>query len=363
MARDLLRRECTPDLLRELRDSGTGHSAELWRKIAALGWIGLPFADEYGGGAAGLIDLATICEEAGRFLLPTTYQSTLFAGFVIAALATDAQKDEYLPEIARGEVVATVAATEAGVVDALSLTRTTAERTSDGWVVNGTKTAVPHLKVADLVVVVARARTLGAADEIAAFVVRVPKAGVEVRPLQSFGSIMLADAGLQGCRLDPDARLGGASAGAGTALATLTQTKRAMVALQSVAMVGGTERILDSILGYVQERVQYDAGIGTFQSVQHRIADCRIALDAARLAANQAIWALSVGHEAVREVAVAKTVASRAFTMTTLAAHQYFGGMGYMKESDLYLWSERAKVDELVLGAPAAQLGALIRAL
>jgi alkylation response protein AidB-like acyl-CoA dehydrogenase len=360
VARDLLRRECTPELLRELRDSGAGHSPELWRKIAQLGWIGLPFADEYGGGAGSLVDLATICEEAGRFLLPTTYQSTLFAGFAIAALGTDAQREEYLPAIVRGELVATIATTEAGVVDDLGLVATTAARTSDGWVVDGIKTAVPHLNAADLVVVTARARRPGAGDEVAAFVTGVPTSGLEATPLRSFGSIMLGEADFRGCRLDPDARLGDPAGGAGTTLALLEQTKRSMVALQCAAMVGGAERILESTLGYVQERVQYDAGIGTFQSVQHRIADCRIALDAARLATNQAIWALSVGRTAVREVAVAKIVSSRAFTMATLAAHQYFGGMGYMKESDFYLWSERAKVDELVLGAPAAQLGALV---
>jgi alkylation response protein AidB-like acyl-CoA dehydrogenase len=356
-------RECTPELLREIRDGGVGHSPELWEKIASLGWIGLPFEERYGGGGASLIDVAVICEEAGRFLLPTTYESTLFAGFAIASIGTEVQKDTYLPAIVRGDLVATIAAAETGVIDDLARVTTAAHRTPDGWLVNGTKTLVPHLNVADLVVFIARARSLGTADNTAAFLTMVPNEGVQVKPLQVFGSINLGDLLFDGCRLEVDAMLVGSPGELGETLARFSQVKRTMIALKCISMVGGTERTLDSILDYVQDRVQFDASIGTFQSVQHRIADCRIALDAARVATNQAIWSLSIGRSAVREVAVAKILANKAFKMTTLAGHQYFGGMGFMTESDLYLWSERAKADELVLGSSAEQLAALVNSL
>ena len=112
-------------------------------------------------------------------------------------------------------------------------------------------------------------------------------------------------------------------------------------------MVGGGAAVLERTVEYVRAREQFGRAIGSFQAVQHIVADIHIALEAARLSADSAIWWLAEGEPAGRKVAIAKLHVSEAYKSATLNAHQVHGGMGYVRETDLHLWSERAKVSEI----------------
>jgi len=123
-----------------------------------------------------------------------------------------------------------------------------------------------------------------------------------------------------------------------------------VVALLAVEMAGGASAVLERTVAYVKERIQFDRPIGTFQAVQHAVADCAMAADAARYAAFQAVWELDRSGRAPVEVAIAKVAAGDAFKKATMAAHELHGGAGYVTDHDLHLYSERAQVDDLTFG-------------
>src|SRR5699024_2813063 len=121
-------------------------------------------------------------------------------------------------------------------------------------------------------------------------------------------------------------------------------------ALQTMEMVGGMKKVIQMTVDYVSHRKQFGIPIGAFQAVQHHLANLSIYSDGAELAAYQAVNILSNGEDAVRETSIAKAVASKAYKEITIMDHQLWGGMGYSTESDLYLWSNRAKATELSFG-------------
>ena len=121
--------------------------------------------------------------------------------------------------------------------------------------------------------------------------------------------------------------------------------------LHCAQSVGGAQRVLEMTVDYTKQRVQFDRPIASFQSVQHSCADMVIAIDSARLAVYQAITRLEDGEDADKEIALAKTLTNHAYKWTTLTAQQVHGGIAFMEEYDLQLWTRRAKVAELKFGA------------
>ena len=178
------------------------------------------------------------------------------------------------------------------------------------------------------------------------FVVRPGGPGWSAERLRTIAGDKQSRVRLVDCRVDDDAVLAGPD-GRGLDPADLGWVAEAAVALQCAEMVGGTAAVLDRTVEYVRTRHQFDRPIGSFQAVQHHVANMRIALDGARLAAYSALWWLGRGERATRRVAVAKMHCSEAYKWATLTCHQLQGGMGYVRETDLHLWSERAKVTEL----------------
>jgi alkylation response protein AidB-like acyl-CoA dehydrogenase len=127
----------------------------------------------------------------------------------------------------------------------------------------------------------------------------------------------------------------------------LQWVRNTVAALESIEAVGGAEAVLDRTVDYIKDRVQFGRPIGSFQAAQHHVANVSIAIEGARLAALQAVWLLQSGRPVGNEIAIARAVAAEAFKRTTLRAHQLHGGLGMTLESDLHLWSERAKLLEL----------------
>ncbi len=155
----------------------------------------------------------------------------------------------------------------------------------------------------------------------------------------------------------------GTSSDAGIAREDLARLAQSFVALQCMEMVGGTRAVLDRTVDYVLVREQFGRPIGSFQAAQHLVADMRIGYDAARLTAYQALWCLAEGVPSLRAVAIAKMQCSEAYKRATLTAHQLHGGMGYVRETDLHLWSERAKTAEVLGGTADVAAGWLLTAL
>lgn len=356
--RELFKRELPTKLVRELQASvASGHCEKLWQQLAEDGWLGIAIPEEYGGSGASLLELGIVYEEAGRALAPTTLFSTIFAAQVISSLGSEEQRKQYLGRIAAGQTLSTVAYAEREAVNDPTYFSTCARRQGDKWILSGTKYFVPNAHLADFILVAARTNDTGK-EGLTVFIVPRKAQGVEIESHDNIGRDRQSKVSLNAVILGADAVLGGETAAgdaqAGLALAVLRAT-----ALQCFEMVGGMQHMLDMTIQYTSERRQFGVPIGSFQAVHHHVANMAMAVDGARLASCQALCLLAEGTPAERAVSIAKAYSGEAYKSVSLMSHQLWGGMGVALESDLYLWSNRAKATELSFGTRDYHLGRL----
>jgi alkylation response protein AidB-like acyl-CoA dehydrogenase len=363
-ARAFLQRACPPELVRRVgAPGGNGHDAGLWRGMAELGWVGLALPEAVGGGGGGLLDLAVVYEEAGRALVPTTLYSTVEAALLVDRAGADAPRAGLLPAVVGGDRIVSLAYHEEGMASSPDALATTATVEGDVVVVDGTKLFVPNAGVADDLVVVARDPDGTGAGAVRLVVVPTGAPGVRRSPLTTFAHDAQHEVSFTEVRLPVDRVLAGASTDAWPVVA---EVRRVATALQCVEMVGGARAVLDRTVRHVTDRVQFGRPIGSFQAVQHHIADLSTRIDAAGLAAWQALWRCSLGSDAPADtgsaeaaVAIAKVAAGDAYVETTLIAHQLHGGIGFALDHDLHLWSDRARAAALTFGTREDHLRAL----
>ncbi len=188
MARDFLEKECPKTLVRELMASDSGHSAELWKKMAEVGWLGLTIPEQYGGAGMTFRDLTVLCEEMGRAMLPGAFLSSLvLAGMPILDAGSDQLKQEMLPKLCRGEAVFTAAVAEEDGDFWAEGVQMQAIRQGNEYVLNGSKLFVPDAGAADYILVAARTGRRGGnpEDGITLFLVDTSEWGVYIAPLQT----------------------------------------------------------------------------------------------------------------------------------------------------------------------------------
>jgi len=329
-ARKFFAGECPINHVRKLAETGSAYDADLWSKMAAQGFTGIIFPEQYGGMGMSVVDLILLMEEAGRALVPGPFFATVaLAATVIDAVATDAQKKKYLAPICSGETRATLAEIEAGAGWG---NRVGKKMAAVNGRLTGEKLFVPDADVADFLVVTAGGGV---------FAVQQNAPGVSVTPMPA----MDLTRSVYAVRLDntPAEKLGDAS---GMERATDVATA-ALVA----EMVGGMQRILDMSVEYAKARKQYGKSIGAFQAVQHQCADMYLETESSRSAAYYAAWALDHDPaQAATAVSIAKMYASDACRTVGNRGVQVHGGMGFTWENDLHLYYRRAKASETMLG-------------
>jgi 3-oxocholest-4-en-26-oyl-CoA dehydrogenase beta subunit len=362
-ARAFLQRACTPELVRRAgATGGEGHDPDLWQSMARLGWVGLAFAEAVGGGGGGLLDLAVVYEEAGRALVPTTLYSTVEAALLIDRAGDDGQRARLLRPVFAGERMVSLAHDEEGMRSSPDALATTAAVEGDDVVVDGTKLFVPNAGVADDLVVVARDPAVTGAGAVRLVVVPTSAPGVYRSRLTTFAHDAQHEVSLSAVRVPADRVLARVSP---DAWSVVEEVRGIATALQCVEMVGGARAVLDLTVRHITDRAQFGRPIASFQAVQHHVADLSTRVDAAGLAAWQAVWRCAAeaaagdigGPEA--QVAIAKVAAGDAYVETTLMAHQLHGGIGFTVEHDLHLWSDRARAASLTFGSRDDHLRAL----
>ena len=157
MARDFLAEKCPKILVREMEEDEKGYSPDLWREMAGLGWMGLVFPEEYGGSGMSFLDLSVLLEEMGRACLPAPFFSTVvLGGLTILDAGNEEQKQEYLPKIASGEAIFTLALTEASAQYDAGSIAVKAVADKGAYIISGTKLFVPDAHIADYLLCVAR---------------------------------------------------------------------------------------------------------------------------------------------------------------------------------------------------------------
>jgi alkylation response protein AidB-like acyl-CoA dehydrogenase len=352
-ARAFLAEHSGSEQVRRAMASELGFDPGVWKRISAeLGWTALLVPEAQGGLGLGPVELVALAEVMGEALLCAPFFSSVCLGAQALLVAgSEAQRQEYLPAIAEGAALATVAAAEPnGRFDASGV-EALARRSGGGFVLSGRKRYVVDGHCADLLVVPARRAGSAGAEGVSLFLVPGRAAGVERRALPTLDATRrLAEVVLRDVSVPADALLGEEGRGWPALERTLDLAALALAAEQ----VGGAQRCLDLSVAYAKQRVQFGRPIGSFQAIQHKCADMMVAVEAAR---SGVYWAACVAAEGGAELAMAaslaKCTASEAFFRCAAESLQIHGGVGFTWEYDVHLYLKRARAGESLLGDPA----------
>jgi len=331
--------------VRRLMETTEGYDPAVWSQMAnQLGLQALTIPEEYGGAGFGYVELVVVLEEMGRSLLCAPYFSTVaLAANALFASGDEAAKSEYLPGIASGQTIATLAFTEESGrwdVDGITMAATPS---GGGWTLAGTKSYVIDGHTADLVLVAARTE-----NGVSLFAVPGNAEGLTRTALSTM------DQTRKQAKLtfaNTPARLVGEEGGAGPVLSkTLDLAAVALAAEQ----VGGAQRVLDMSVEYAKHRIQFGRPIGSFQAIKHKCADMLLEVESAKSAAYYAGWAAAEDNDELPVTAcLAKAYCSEAYFHAAAENIQIHGGIGFTWDHDAHLYFKRAKSSELILGDPS----------
>ena len=345
MAREFIEQETPRTFVRDMEEDDRGFTAEMWQKIAQVGWLGLIVPEEHGGTGQNLVDLGILMEEVGHGVMPGPFFNTALVTVGILDAGTDAQKAEYLPRIAAGDLIATAAILEPySRLDANGI-NLAAAASGDGYTLNGTKMFVENAHAADYLLVAARTGGSGE-DGITLLLVDAQSNGVSVDKLKTIATDNQCEVTFNNVSVPAANVLG--EAGNGWSVLRLLLQKGA--ALRCTQMVGALQEVLDMTVEYVKNRVQFGRPIGSFQAIQHYCANMATDVDGSRFITYQAIWRLGEGLPSDLEVSSAKAWVSDSAQRVAATAHQCHGAIGFTQEHDLQLFTRRLKAWEVSFG-------------
>jgi alkylation response protein AidB-like acyl-CoA dehydrogenase len=349
-ARGFLSKNAPIAHLRQLRDSkdSTGFSRPLWKEFVDLGWAGILIPQEHGGLGLGHVEVGVVMEELGHTLTPSPFLSTAaLAASAIAHTGNEKQKNAWLPKIASGDLIATLAVDEASK-HRPEKTALAATRAGNGFTLKGAKTFVLDGHVADLIIVAAR--TSGAAGDtkgLTLFLVDAKSKGIKTERTPMVDTHNAARVIFDNFSVGADAVVGQVDAG-WTPLEGALNVGRAAVAAE---LGGASQQAFDMTVTYLRERKQFGKLIGEFQALQHRAADLYCELEVTRSAVLKALQTLDESFDKASSiVAVAKARAGTSSTRAVQEGVQMHGGIGMTDEFDIGLFMKRVRVCNELFG-------------
>jgi alkylation response protein AidB-like acyl-CoA dehydrogenase len=307
----------------------------LWASTAALGWPALVVPESNGGLALSWEDVVVVAEESGRSLFPSPLLATTTAARLLARLGNEEQKSRWLPAVASGECVATLAVAEANDLPYDAGIELAPVRRGSCVELSGTKTFVAEGADADLLLVAVRE-----GDDVGVYAVTSNAAGLVREPLRLLDATQrTARIAFDHVALDPAARLGGG----GDARAALRDALDADTVARAAEMVGSAQAALDLAVEYAKVRKQFGQPIGRFQAVKHRLAEIHVAVESARSLVYYASWAVDNTADATRHVSMARNLASEAVDRAGEECVQTHGAIGFTAECDAQLFYKRGR--------------------
>jgi alkylation response protein AidB-like acyl-CoA dehydrogenase len=330
--RQFLENECPPATLREIFDGDSGFAPSLWKGMSEMGLSGLHLPEEYGGAGLEVLDLAIVSEVLGYMAAPGPFLGHALAGLAIATGGSDAQKKHWLPKLATGDAIGTVALAEedgAWLPEQWSL--------PGGKTLTGSKRHVICAAQADLIVV----GTVGGG----LCIVEKGAPGLEIKDLDG---------------ADCTRRLFELSFSE-TPAEALPEGEAAALRLRDVALVllaadafGGATRLVEMSVEYAKTREQFGVTIGHFQALKHQLANMAVEIEPSRSLYWYAAHALdAIPEESERTAAVAKAHITDRYMQIARDAVEAHGGIGFTWECDVQMWFKRAMFDRAFLGNPA----------
>ncbi|HWX64745.1 acyl-CoA dehydrogenase family protein [Bradyrhizobium sp.] len=351
-ARKFLAEKCSPKAVRVVLDGKADYDRELWKGLAEMGFLGVAIPEEYGGAGAGHLELCVIAEEMGRALAPVPFSSTVYLAAEALLLAgSDAQKQKWLPKIASGEAIGTLALFEGKG----SLSPEGIKLDATGGVLDGMKKPVADGAVADFAIVAARTGSSGRDSDISLFLADMKGGGVEARALTNLDPTRgQAELTFKNSAAEPLGRVGD---GFGI-IAQLLDRAAVLVAFEQL---GGADRALEMGRDYALDRIAFGRPIGSFQAIKHMLADMYVSATLARSNCYYGAWALSTNAAELPEAAAsARISATQAFQHCAKNNIQVHGGMGFTWEFDCHMYYRRANALALGLGSMSYWEDALI---
>jgi pimeloyl-CoA dehydrogenase small subunit len=333
-----------------------GFSTALWSQYAELGLLGLPFAEEYGGFGGGAQEIMLVMQAFGRALILEPFLATVVLGGAALQLAgSDAQKSAMLPAIAEGRMKLAFAHSERQARYDLTDVVTTAKRGGGGWVLDGAKSVVVHGDVADKLVL--SARTSGDrydADGITLFLVDTTAPGLARRGYATRDEQRAADVALSNVTVADGDVLGEVGKG----FPIVQRIVEAGIAATAAEAVGAMEAMHSMTLEYSKTREQFGKPIGSYQVVQHRLADMFMTMEQGRSMAMLATMMVEQpdAAERARKIAMAKVGVGQAGRYVSQSAIQMHGGIGMTEEYAVGHYFRRCMVIERLFGDPAYYL-------
>ena len=320
------------------RLEGAPPDPDLWKGIADMGWAGAAVPEEYGGVGLGYVDLCVIAEELGRCVAPVPFSSSVYlAAEAILRGGDAAQKRKWLPGLASGQTIGTIALSE-GPKPA---TPASLAARFDGGRLTGTKLPVLDADVAGLAVVAAR----DARGDTVLCVVDLKAEGVAVEAVESI------DPSRSHARVTFESAPAEALAAA-SGWETVERVMDAAAVLFAFEQIGGAQRCLDMARDFALERHAFGRQIGSYQAIKHKLADVWVAIEIARSNAYYGAWALANdAADLPIAAATARVGASEAFWQASKENIQTHGGMGFTWELDCHLYYRRANLLGLQIGS------------
>ena len=340
-ARDFLAEHSPLTVCREILESDQPYSQALFKATAEMGFQGTVIPEEYGGAGFGHLELAVVAEELGRAVAPVPFSSSVYLATEAILLAgSDDQKQQYLPKLASGEAIGTLAVVEKSGQNG---TEGVEASFKDGKL-SGTKLPVPDGDVADFAIVAAQTK-----DGLALVIVDLDGDGITRKAVGSFdpsralAQIEFTDA--------PASLLGDP----GAAEAILEKVFDRAAVLIGFEQLGGAERAFEITKEFMQGRYAFGRPIASFQALKHRLADLWCEIQLTRSNCYYGAWALSNDAEELGIAAcISRIAACKAYDLAGVEMIQLHGGVGYTWEYDCHLFYRRAKFLSVVIGSPAS---------
>jgi alkylation response protein AidB-like acyl-CoA dehydrogenase len=334
--RDFCQRECGTQEQREKLSNGYTelHNQGIYEQMAELGWLGVTIPEQYGGSGGSMLDACLFMEETSRGMAPIGgYATTLIVAGATQRFGTEEQKADILGGIAKGNVEA-IAMTEPEAGSDVGSLTTEAVRSNGGFVINGQKVFCSNAHIAAHVLVVCRT-TKGEDKHQGLSMIWVPRdaPGMEVKPIDTLGGRETSYLYFTDCEAPAESVLGEVDHGWTQLMAGLNVERLILAA----TMLGIAQRAFDDALAYVKERKQFGRPIGSFQALQHRLADMATDLEAGRLLT---YWVASKVDEdpdrmLPREASMVKLFVTETAKRVALEGMQMMGGYGYSSEYDM----------------------------
>lgn len=349
-AAGFLAKKAGPTQLRALRDAGDecAYDAGVWREMAEMGWASIAIPEAYGGLGYGYTGLGVVLEQAGRHLSPSPLEASVLVGATaIEMLGDEAHKRDWLPRIAAGDALVSLALQESAQFDPAGVALC-AERDGDDWVLSGEKRLVLDALSADAFVVIARtAGRAGDCDGISAFLVPAGTQDLAVSRCDLVDSRQCGALRFDGTRLPPASLMGEA----GAAWPGLERCLDIAAIGFASELLGLATEAFERTMAYLRERKQFGRVIGSFQGLQHRAAALFAELELARSIVLRALQAVDAGAADLPLLAsAAKAKLCEVAKTASNEGIQMHGGIGMTDEYDIGLYLKRARVLQHLMG-------------